>query len=383
MKKQWFISLILVIVLFTISFSGCKSKKSEETVDVELVSKTSPTVTSTPATAAFNYSEGIDDKGFWEGIRALDYVKLCQYREIPVPGEVHNITDGAVRQEIEAILGEYATQNRVTDRAVVDGDTVNIDYVGSVDGVEFEGGSTKGAGTDVTIRVTRYIDGFLQQLIGHYPGETFNIEVTFPEDYGVDALNGKDAIFITTINYIVEKVYPELTDKFVEDNLSSEYGWRSVEEMESQIRQQMRSNAISDYLQNYVLSNSTITSIPEAVIKYQENTVVNYYRNYANYAGLEFEKFLQSYMGISDVAELLEKNKKNILDTASLGLVLQAIAEDASIIVDENDVAAYFQEYAGVTDYSTYSEHFGMPYLKMVTMNKEVVDFLIENAVLQ
>lgn len=85
---------------------------------------------------------------------------------------------------------------------VEDGDTVNIDYVGSVDGVEFSGGNTQGYGADLVIGSGTYIDNFEEQLIGAHPGDTVDVVVTFPEDYGVDELNGKEALFVTTINGI-------------------------------------------------------------------------------------------------------------------------------------------------------------------------------------
>ncbi len=87
---------------------------------------------------------------------------------------------------------------------IEDGDTVNIDYVGSIDGVEFSGGSTNGAGTDLTIGSGSYIDDFEEQLIGYHPGDTVDVTVTFPEDYGVDDLNGQEAVFEVTINGIYE-----------------------------------------------------------------------------------------------------------------------------------------------------------------------------------
>lgn len=89
-----------------------------------------------------------------------------------------------------------------TSLEVQDGDTVNIDYVGSIDGVEFEGGSTGGAGTYLTIGSGSYIDDFEEQLIGSHPGDVVEVYVTFPEDYGVDELNGKEALFVVTINGI-------------------------------------------------------------------------------------------------------------------------------------------------------------------------------------
>ena len=87
---------------------------------------------------------------------------------------------------------------------IENGDTVNIDYVGTVDGVEFDGGSSNGAGADLTIGSGRYIDDFEEQLIGSHPGDTVEVNVTFPEDYGNEELNGKDAVFEVVINGIYE-----------------------------------------------------------------------------------------------------------------------------------------------------------------------------------
>ena len=94
-----------------------------------------------------------------------------------------------------------STDNSLT---IENGDTVNIDYVGTVDGVEFDGGSTNGAGADLTIGSGRYIDDFEEQLIGSHPGDTVEVNVTFPEDYGNEELSGKDAVFEVVINGIYE-----------------------------------------------------------------------------------------------------------------------------------------------------------------------------------
>lgn len=177
------------------------------------------------STTAFDYSAPLTDEGMWKDIKALDYVTLGDYKGISVPADVHNITDDAVQEQIDSILSDYATTNKVTDRAIKDGDTVNIDYVGKVDGKEFDGGSTNGSGTDVTIGTTQYIDDFIDQLVGHKPGDSFDVNVTFPDPYTSNTdLSGKDAVFATTINYISEKVNPDLTDDFVKTNLEATYG---------------------------------------------------------------------------------------------------------------------------------------------------------------
>ena len=102
---------------------------------------------------------------------------------------------------IEAEETTYQTDPSLT---VENGDTVNIDYVGSVDGVEFFGGNTQGMGTDLVIGSGLYIDDFEEQLIGAHPGDHVTVTVTFPEDYGKEDLNGKEAVFEVTVNGIYD-----------------------------------------------------------------------------------------------------------------------------------------------------------------------------------
>jgi trigger factor len=338
------LSLILVIVLAMFTFAGCSTNQD--------------TITD------FSYSDGIDDNGFWENITALDYVELCDYEGISIPSDIHEITDEAIQTEIDTILADYASDEQVTDRAVEYNDTVNIDYVGSVDGVEFDGGSTNGAGTDVTIGVTSYIDDFLEQLIGHTPGESFDIT------------------FAITINYIVETTLPELTDEFVLQNLSSDYGWSTVTEMETGIKSDLQSLAIVNYVQEYIVENTNTISLPEPLLEYQENSMLYYYQDYASYYGMELEEFLSAYVGVATIDELLEVNSANMIEAANFYLIIQAIAEDAGISVSDEDVAAYFKNYAGLDDYSDYEENYGMPYLKLITLQQVVMDYLENNAVL-
>ena len=102
---------------------------------------------------------------------------------------------------IEAEETPYQTDPSLT---VENGDTVNIDYVGSIDGVEFSGGNTQGMGTDLVIGSGLYIDDFEEQLIGAHPGDHVTVTVTFPEDYGKEDLNGKEAVFEVTVNGIYD-----------------------------------------------------------------------------------------------------------------------------------------------------------------------------------
>ena len=110
-------------------------------------------------------------------------------------------TDSTYTEDTDTTESTYLTDTSLT---IENGDTVNIDYVGSIDGVEFSGGNTYGYGADLVIGSGTYIDDFEEQLIGAHPGDTVEVNVTFPEDYGNEELNGKDALFEVTINGIYE-----------------------------------------------------------------------------------------------------------------------------------------------------------------------------------
>lgn len=354
--------VLLASLLAVLSLVGC-SQTSEET------------------DATFSYSDGIDDRGYWKGITATDYVELPEnFKGIEIPKDTHTITDEAVQAEIDSLLVDYSTTNEITDRAVIDGDTLNIDYVGTVDGVEFSGGNTQGAGTEVTIGTTNYVDGFLEQLIGHMPGETVNVEVTFPEDYGSEELNGKKAVFVTTINYIAESVKPELTDEFVSTHFAATNGWNNISEMKDGLRVDLQKTAIQNYIDGYITENSTVKSVPDQLTKYQQNGMINYYQEYANYYEMDLEEFLSTYLGVSSVEELVEANATSLKETASYTLIVQAIAEKENIVPTDDDVKNYFVEHVGTDDYSSYEEQYGMPYLKQIVLTQMVLDHLIENA---
>lgn len=338
-------------------------------------------VTVSCAKKEFTYSDGLDDNGFWKGIKALRYVELGVYRGISIPRSVHEVTAEAIQAEVDTILEDFAESKKIMDRAAMAGDTIFIDFEGSINGVLFEGGSTQGAGTEVTIGVTSYIEGFLEQLIGRFPGESFDIKVTFPENYGNEELNGKEAVFAIILHHIVEKVKPELTDAFVAANLSSNYGFSTVSEMKESIRNRLHRTNLSRFVEDYLVENSTVNSIPRKLLKYQEDSMIRYYEYYANYYNMTLEEFLSTYLNVSSTTELLDRYRTDNTETAGFFLIVQAVAEDAGILVTEDDVQQYFIQHMGIEDYSSYIETYGMPYLKLNVLQQAVLDFIIEHAV--
>jgi trigger factor len=297
-----------------------------------------------------------------------------------IPNDIHQVSDVALQSAINQLLLEFSSEPvQVKDRAVADGDMVNISYVGSVDGVVFEGGSTGDEGADVIAGSANYIDDFLTQIIGYMPGETVNVEVTFPEVYSQNPdLQNKNAVFVTTINYIEETMQPDLTDEFIEKNLSAEYGWKTVDELKDGIRYDLKRTALEGYVWEYLVTSVKVSSIPDKVTDYFEKSMLNYYQSYAELYEMKLDEFLISYVGVSNKDELIANNKEENQRQAVYCLVCQAIAEDAGISVNEEDLIKYFG-----SDYALTEEQYGLPFLKQYALALKIIDYIIENAILE
>ncbi len=374
--KKILILLIAAMMIFTV---GCKSAEKEDAkTEVEI-----PEVENQFKALGLDYTTGIEENGFYTDVKAVDSVEMVEYKGISIPNDVHTITEETIQNNIAQILSNFTSTNEITDRAVEDGDTLNIDYVGSVDGVEFEGGSTSGNGTDVTIGVTQYIDGFLVQLVGHNVGDSFDIDVTFPEDYHNTELAGKAAVFAITVNSITETVTPELTDEFVAEKLSADFDSNTVEEFTTVVAEELKNNAINGFINNYLVENFVVSTVNEIAVTYQETLMTNHHTFSAAQYGITVEEYLVTKVGVESFEALLEASGENIIKASEFGLIVQSIAEDAEITVTEEDLNAYFEKFTGSADYSQYLDLYGIGYLKKSALQIVVVDFLIENAVLE
>lgn len=361
------VAAVLAAMIAMSSLAGCADNGEAKTSSaVSQVS--SATAASVGSEGEYEYSAGLTENGYFEGVTAADYVKLPDYKNMEVPAETATVTDEELQSEIDSILSSYASSAEVTDREVKDGDTVNIDYVGSVDGVEFAGGNTGGSGTTVTIGVTSYIDDFLEQLIGHKPGDTFDVNVTFPDPYENDeSLSGKDAVFVTTINYIVEDTTPEFTDEFVTEQWKETDGWTTVEQAREGIREELRISAVINYIWSEADTNAEVSEVPEAIINYHVDNMKNYYELVADQYSMEIEDFLTQYLGASTMDEVVENNKAQTEQNARSSLILQALCEDMDIVVTDEDISSYFERNAGTADFSEFEEIYGKAYLILLT----------------
>lgn len=322
----------------------------------------------------FTYSDGLDENGYWTGIRALDYVTLPD-DTASIPVERAQIEPSAedVQAQVDSLLSQNAASVQVTNRAAADGDTVNIDYAGSVGGVAFTGGTS--TGYDLTLGSGTFIDGFETQIVGHTPGETFDVTVTFPDNYGesTDAegntvtLSGQEAVFTVTLNYISETVLPELTDEWVDASYGESDGVHTVEELRAYFSELLYQDNLKSYILDYLLENSTFTELPKALTDYQVNQCLNYYYSLASYYGYTLDDFVQNVMGYDSIDVLLAEMDDSIDKYSKEALIYQAVAEQLDITPTQEQIDVY----------SAYVDAYGANYCRMVSVMDAVTETLL------
>ena len=380
MKKMTTLLLILSVALCAVT--GCKKEEpttaptttDQTTQAAETTSSTEPGTTSADETTAAedafvaDYSKYLNDYGYIEGVNATVLLGEIDFSKAEIhASNIRDNTNHAVETVITNLTSNYSVQ--VKDRAVKDGDTLNIAYVGKMDGVAFEGGTTDG--TDVTIGVTQYIDGFLDQLIGHKPGETFDINVTFPDPYTPNTdFSGKPAVFTITIHYISEA--PAFDDDFLKAH------WDDIKDFpdakEGMTAAELK-QAFYDYYYDYYTDSEVYTAVsnmevqvevPEVAKKYVENADnCTYYEQY----GITFRELLSLYYGYPD-----EEIEEIFDEEAVRELIFQAYFEERGWQVTESE----YKEATNEDDNTESIEKLGRGYIARYVMLERALDELRE-----
>lgn len=373
---------LMTAAALTLSLAACGDKETEASSTAETAS---PETAATEESAAdpyayladFDYSSIFDENGYVAGVTASDYITLPEDLGLTLSDEANTVSDEDVADYInENIMVNYTETQEVTDRAAADGDTVNIDYVGTVDGVEFDGGSAEGY--DLTLGSGTFIDGFEEQIVGHTPGESFDVTVTFPEDYRATDLAGKEAVFATTLNYISESVTPELTDDFVKENLNESLGLDSVATLNSYISDMLLFSQQTNELYSQLSEKLTVNGeVPAELTKYFEDYYLSSPYLYAQMYGVSLDEFMQAN-GYDSAAAYLESTRTYIDGAIQQTLILQALAEKYGITCTTETLENQFQEYFGSSDTSSYVNYYGENYLKMSILNDLVMEKLVE-----
>lgn len=311
---------------------------------------------------------------------AAKYVKLGEYKGMELTKEVSDVTEEQIEAAIESDLKTKAETLGAEDAAQT-GDIVNIDYVGTIDGVAFEGGSTDGQGTDLELGSGSYIDGFEDQLVGAKTGETKEVNVTFPENYGNEDLANKAAVFTVTVNSV--KRPAELTDEWVAANTDV----KTVDEYRDSIVKQLEESAeessettLKNTAWNNLITESEIEEYPEDLLKDETDLVKSQMEEQCKQSGIELSDFLEQ-MGMTEDeynSQCEEMAKSNL----QMILVAQAVIDQEGITLDDEDSDALRLQVAqsyGAEDVDGVIEQIGEERLNQIVGVEVVKQFLVDN----
>ena len=274
-------------------------------------------------------------------------VELGEYKGLEGKEIDAEVSEDDVNEQIEALLGQYA-ELVVKEGEVAEGDVANIDFKGFVDGDAFEGGEMEGH--DLEIGSGTFIPGFEDQLIGLKAGEEKDVEVTFPEEYQAEELQGKDATFKVKLNEVKEKEAKELTDEFVIEELEGFEGVETADEVKKQIEEDLKN--FKEQERDYELRESLVVQaaenakmeIPEAMVESEQQRMLQEYEQRLAQQGLNLELFEQ--ISGQTKEDLLEQMKDDAFKRVRTGLTLQAIAQAENIEATEEDVDNELQKLA-------------------------------------
>lgn len=326
----------------------------------------------------FTYSQGLTAEGRWEGVRALDYVTLPEdFAAIPLKKADIEPTEEDIQSLWDNLLESNRIQQPVTGRAAEEGDIANIDYSGTVDGVVFTGGTAEGY--DLTLGSGTFIPGFEDQIVGHNIGDSFDVTVTFPDDYGDSTdeagntitLSGKEAVFRVTLNSLAVSVLPEATDAWVEENFGASNDLYTVAELDQYFHDNLYTSNLTNAVVDYLTENSQVSSIPDVVRNYQVCSQLSYYNSYASMFGYEtLDEFLSGFMGYDNADALLADTEQDVLNSCNQLLIFQAVAESLDLAPTDAELEAY----------ASYTESMGEGYVHLLALQDRVLATLRDGA---
>ena len=334
--------------------------------------------------ASTDYSAMLNDDGTIKDVNAADYVKTFDVNAVKIASADVEYTDEKMQEDINAQLSNHRTLNSDTALTVKDGDVVNIDYVGTIDGVEFDGGSAQDY--DLTIGSGSFIDNFEQQLIGTHPADQVTVNVTFPEEYANNpALAGKAAAFAVTVNGIQE--LPEFNDEFVKTNLA-DYA-QTAEEYRQYLKDTNYKNNLATAVSKYITDNISADNYPADYLKHLKSLQMTLDEEEFNYMAQMYAQYgmnfsygsVMEYKGAANTEEyekvLEDEAKKFCLNN----MAYQDLAAKAGIAITDEDYEAFKTENSVTEEIET---TYGRPYLiQQYILPEKVEAYIAEHATVE
>lgn len=392
MKNKLIMMCLLGMMVFGISACGGKNAADTEQgtqaateagTSAEAESTVQTETTAEDTGSSILDAERVSDREDYVGLQDLDideYVTLNDYKNMKVTAYKPEVTDEAIEQYVNSeMLNGY-----ITDRKVENGDVVNIDYVGKKDGVAFDGGTA--SGSDLEIGSGSFIEGFEEGLIGVMPGETVDLDLTFPEGYREETLAGQPVVFTVTVNGIAESMeYADATDADLA-RLGLPYEtkdalWEAAKaEVEKNAEETFETSKTSAIL-NQILSESTIKSIPEYLVEEQIQGFEIYMESMSQmYYGMNFEQYLEQTEQKS-LEDFEAELRPDCETTVKQYLISEALARAENLEITDELIREYAQKdiegYDGYT-VDTYLDEVGYTTYRMFVLQEKLVERLNE-----
>ncbi len=310
-------------------------------------------------------------------------VELGEYKGLSVEKDEVVVTDDDVENELKRVQERNSKLISVEDRPVENGDTVNIDFEGSIDGVPFQGGEAKGY--TLVVGSGTFIPGFEDQLIGANINDEIDVNVTFPEDYHSEELKGKPAVFKVKINEIKVKQLPEINDEFASD--VSEF--ETLDEYKADIREKLTQQAQAEADRKYeddivkLAVDNTTCDIPEVMINRRLDDMLRQLDMQLRYQGMNLEGYLQ--MTGMEMDKVRADYRESALEEVKTQLVLEKIAEVENIIASPEEYEAELEEIAKrynqpVEEMKKHLQDDDIEYIKSSIERRNTIKLLVENA---
>ena len=384
--KQFKTVLVSMVLTAAVLFAGCgdegqngeAAEKKEETKG-EWRQEAAEAGSDSQADGETEGGE-LAEEAYLSGIHAADYVKLGEYKGIELTLAGPEVTD----EQVDSYMDYMLCIN--PDRAVIEGDTVNIDYAGTMDGVAFDGGTA--SGQDLQIGSGSFIPGFEDGLIGAGIGETVELNLTFPENYH-EGLAGKDVVFMVTVNSIMAEEPQELNDEYVQ---RLDIGLNTVEEFRQDVDDTLYEDAVASYemqvedaAMEAAFGQCEFTKEPpQAMVdRHVEMLMSNLASQAAGY-GFTLAQFMQMYYGMDEEA-YQEEFRNQAVEYAKQQIMIKAISDAEGLQVTDEEFREEMEELAALVygNIDEILEGVDAESYKEYMLGMKVLELLRENAVVK
>ena len=375
MKKK--ICMFLVGAMCLAGLSACGDKKEDTTGE---------------GGAAATTEAGKNDDSVIGKMKSdyAEYVTIYdKYMEVKYTPSKTEVTDNDIEKDKASLIAQGTTTEKQTTGIATYGDAVNIDYTGYVDGTAFDHGSTEGKGTEITLGSSGYIDNFDEQIVGHKPGDSFDVVVTFPDPYTNDeTLSGKKATFDTTLNAIVVKKVPEYNDELVKSLTSyattAEYE-QAMREKHKEDNEKNDKTKDKQNILNTIITNSTISQYPEDEMKGLVDSMIQQVQSLAEANNVDLTTLISYYYGLQTEDEFKDYISNYVENYIRQKMIIVAIAAAENIDVTEEEYEARKKELMdsySITDDNTFNQYYAKEDVYYVVLAEKVSDYVYEHAVI-